>query len=138
LDAVIGEVTANAELLALNAVDDVLLTLRALKEIKDDAHLDQFDSIQINRGGVNLLRVVNRARDVNRSAYIEINTFRRHLHQVIVIRDVCHVVATLWLTFDACQTLTSGASPYAPAIAAALAVLLVQVAPYLGKRFGWL
>jgi hypothetical protein len=27
LDAVIGEVTANAELLALNAVDDVLLTL---------------------------------------------------------------------------------------------------------------
>lgn len=98
MDAVIGEVAANAELLALNAVDDVLLTLRVLKDIKDDAHLGQFDSIQIYRGGVNLLRVVNRARDVNRSAYIDINTLRRNLRQVILLRDVSHVVATTWLT----------------------------------------
>ncbi len=75
-------IPSNTELIALSAVADVLCILRVLQEVKDIAHLDQFDSVQIYRGGIDLLRVVNSTRHVGRSVYVELNDFRRRLQQV--------------------------------------------------------
>ncbi len=77
------EVEVHPELISLNAVDDVQLVLTTLKEVHETLHLESFDMIQIYRGGVDLLRLVNESRHVNRSAYIEINQYRRSIQQFL-------------------------------------------------------
>ncbi len=92
LEEVERSVSTEAELIAINGVEDVRAVLRVLILLKDDMHLEQFDTIQIYCGGVDLLRVVNLARSADRgsagtrpsgrSVYVEVNEYRRRLQQV--------------------------------------------------------
>lgn len=75
-------ISRNAELHALAAVSDVQTMLRLLAEVDDVACLGQFDMFEVHRCGVTLLRVTNGQRRVNRSAYVEINDFKRRLCEV--------------------------------------------------------
>ena len=86
-----GLIPSKPELIAinLNGVDDVLAVLRVLSLLKDDMHLNQFDSIRIHRGGVDLLLVLHTGgtsesgrRASGRSVYVEVNEYRHRLHQV--------------------------------------------------------
>lgn len=82
LQAVESFVLSSAELIAIHGVQDVQDVVKVLILLKDDMHLDQFDTIQIHRGGVNLLRVVNAGRSSGRTVYVEVNEYRRRLQQV--------------------------------------------------------
>ena len=55
-------IESNPELIAIGARDDLRLITRVLKDVYNELHLEQFDSIQIYRGGVDLLRIVNKTR----------------------------------------------------------------------------
>ena len=76
-------VQTDTNLISLGAREDVILILKVLSEVHDVLHLEQFDSIQIYRGGVDLLRIVNKNRKTGRSVYVEINEYRRRLHQLL-------------------------------------------------------
>ena len=77
-----AKATAHPELIAINAAEDTKLVLHALDLVQKELHLDQFDSIQIYRGGIDILRITNNvSHSADRSAYIEINEFRRRLIQ---------------------------------------------------------
>ena len=71
----------NTELIALGACEDVDVTLRALEDVQTELQLDQFDSIRLSRGCVNLLSIINTKRQVGRSANVEIFEYRRRLSQ---------------------------------------------------------
>lgn len=79
-ESILVNVNYDEELVAINAVNDINILLGILKEIQDDLHLQQFDSIQIYRGGVNIVRVINRNKNIGRSVYIEINEYRKRLY----------------------------------------------------------
>ena len=57
-ECVKNEVQINTEMIDLSARADVTMILNVLKELHSDLSLDQFDNIQIYRGGVDLLRIV--------------------------------------------------------------------------------
>ncbi len=81
-DAILRQVQENPEMIALSAREDLAIILLMLKELHDELFLAQFDSIQIYRGGVDLLRIdLRTANLVDRSAYVEINEYRRRLQQ---------------------------------------------------------
>lgn len=71
------------ELIALNAVSDITLVLQVLKEIHDIMHIDQFDCVQIYRGGVDLIRIRLKNNTTKRSVYVEINEYRRRLQHLL-------------------------------------------------------
>ena len=73
----VSQVETNPELISLSARDDVKLVLENLAQVSSTLSLEQFDSIQIYRGGVDLLRIRNKSRDCGRSAYVEIHEYRR-------------------------------------------------------------
>ena len=97
-------VHTNPTLISLGARDDVTLMLKVLSEVHDTLHLEQFDNIQICRGGVILLRIVNTTRSTGRSACIEFNEYHRRLHQgpysdqAIVPSIVMSVLAVVGVT----------------------------------------
>ncbi|PRP83950.1 galactokinase [Planoprotostelium fungivorum] len=104
LNAVKSEVETHPELISLSAVQDVSLTLDSLLLIQEELHLEQFDSIQIYRGGVDLLCIKNTTRDVGRSAYVEINDYRRRIRQTLLKRadhmqTAMIVLSTVALTY---------------------------------------
>lgn len=65
------------------ARDDLEVILDVLRDVQEELALNQFDSIQICRWGLDLLRITNTTRKVGRSVYIEINDYRGRLHQVL-------------------------------------------------------
>lgn len=78
--AIADKIQTDPELIALGAREDVAQVLHVLNKMKDELHLQQFDSIQIYRGGVDLLRIVNKKRNIGRSAFVELNEYRRRLY----------------------------------------------------------
>lgn len=76
-------VREHPEFISLSLRDDLLLTLQVLKEIHEELQLDKFDGIQIYRGGLDVLLIVNKGRQSGRTAYVEINDYRRRLHQLL-------------------------------------------------------
>ncbi len=81
--AIIAATEKNPEMIALSGREDVKMVLETLKELHDELHIHQFDSIQIYRGGVDLLRVIlKKENQVGRSVYVEINDFRRRTQQL--------------------------------------------------------
>ena len=76
-------IETNVNLISLDARDDLQMIIQSLKKVHDELHLDNFDCIQIFRCGIDLLRITNKSRDVNRSAFIEINEYKRRLHHDI-------------------------------------------------------
>jgi len=82
-DNLIRDVETQPEMIAVGARDDLKLLFKVLKEVHETLALDQFDSINVYRGGVDLVRIKNTTRTVNRSAYIEINEYRRRLQHIL-------------------------------------------------------
>lgn len=84
-DSILIDIQSHPELIAFSFREDLQEYLHliccVLKEVQDDLHLNQFDSLRIYQNGVNLLCLLNKSRKVGRSAYIEINKYRQYLHQ---------------------------------------------------------
>ncbi|MNE55901.1 hypothetical protein D3C80_1507710 [compost metagenome] len=78
-DKIKHEVASDPEFLAVSARQDLQSVLTLLSQVNDELLLDKLDSIQIYRGGIDLLRIVLDGNSVDRSAYIEINDYRRRL-----------------------------------------------------------
>ncbi len=74
---------SNAELISVSARNDIFVTIDTLATLHEKLALYSFDSIQIYRGGIDLLRIVKKDRNVNRSAYIELNDYRRRLMSIL-------------------------------------------------------
>ena len=80
---------SNTEMIAIGARDDVDVMLTVLSLVHDELSLSQFDYIQIYLGGVDLLRIVNKSRQTKpsgRSAFVEINEYRRRLQGIFLER----------------------------------------------------
>ena len=82
--AVKSTAVSDTELIAISGVQDVVNALEALQLLREDMHLQQFDCVQVNRGGVGLLRIVNTPRASGRSVVVEVNEYRRRLQGVRV------------------------------------------------------
>lgn len=76
-------IRSHTEFISLIVRDDLLLTFRVLREIHEELQLEKFDCVQIYRGGLDVLHIVNRGRETGRSAYVEINDYRRRLHMLL-------------------------------------------------------
>jgi len=77
-----GKVETDAHMVAANIRNDVLLILDAINEIKEDLLLDRMDAIVIYRGGLDVLCINVTSNKSGRSAYIEINDYKRRLMQL--------------------------------------------------------
>jgi hypothetical protein len=75
-------VLLDSELQSVDGVDDVVAVLKVFDALKDDLHLDKFDTIQITRGAVVLLRVVSTSTCSGVGVSVEVNVYRRRLQQV--------------------------------------------------------
>lgn len=75
---------SHPEMISLCAEEDVIGALEILGLVHEKLYLFQFDTIQIYRGGVDLLRIVNESRNCGRSVYLELNEFRRRLAELAV------------------------------------------------------
>lgn len=82
LEKVRALVITHHEIIAINAREDLDMVLEVLLELQDELCLNHYDCIQIYRGGLYLLRIINTSRKVGQSAYIEINDYRRRLQQL--------------------------------------------------------
>lgn len=65
--------------LAVSIREDVLLVLDMLEEMKNELLLERMDMIQLYRGGLDVLRIVLKNNNTGRSAYLEINDYKRRL-----------------------------------------------------------
>ena len=82
--AFIDKVNKDPEFVAVSARNDLILILDVLNEVKDELLLEKMDSIQIYRGGVDLLAIKNTVNGGNgRSAFVEINDYRRRLRTTL-------------------------------------------------------
>jgi len=72
----------DVEFIAISAREDVYLTLDVLAELTNELNLHLYDRILIYRCGVNIL-CINMKRENGLSVYININDYRRCLHQVL-------------------------------------------------------
>jgi len=97
IEKILDQVRNEPEFIAVSAKNDLVLILEVLKEVKEELLLEKMDSIQIYRGGVDLLLIKNEMSDgLGRSAFIEINDYRRRLQSVIVGKENSYL--TLFLT----------------------------------------
>jgi hypothetical protein len=83
----IDRVNNDPEYVAVSARNDLVLVLEVLNDVKEELLLDKMDSIQIYRGGVDLLLIKNKGKDGNgRSAFVEINDYRRRLQSTVQLK----------------------------------------------------
>lgn len=95
-DAAIDFVKQHPELIALSAREDLVQVLGILQQVQEEMSLDQFDGVQIYRGGLDLLLIENTSRAVGRSAFIEVNDYRRRLQRVAMQQlDYSNIVSLL-------------------------------------------
>lgn len=83
-EALESKITKDPELIGFDAVKDLMSILSLLKEVEHTLKLAVFDGIVIYRGGIDLLRIQIGDRKDSRSAYVEINDYRRQIHSVFV------------------------------------------------------
>lgn len=74
-------VREDTEFVPVSAKEDLFRIIDLLKEFEDELLLYKMDMIQIYRGGIDLLRISFPNNKSNRSAYVEINDYRRAIHK---------------------------------------------------------
>ena len=73
----------DCELRQVADMDDAAVVLDALRDVKDDMHLGQFDRVDVCRGGLLLVSVVNTSKDCGRSVRVEVFTLRKRLQAAL-------------------------------------------------------
>jgi hypothetical protein len=63
----------------LDSMDDAAVVLHALRDVKEDMHLEVFDRIVICRGGVSLASITNTSLKCGLSVSVEVFDFRKRL-----------------------------------------------------------
>jgi hypothetical protein len=100
-DHILQQIKNEPEAIALCVCDDLSLILGVVKEVAEELCLDKFDSIQFYRGGLNVLRIRLNENKCGRSAYLEINNYRRRLMAVLQPHDRDWSFALLQIAFTA-------------------------------------
>ena len=118
LDELVHHANAHPEAVALNAQRDLKLILEVCKLLKDELPLDKFDYIIFWRGGLSVLKVRLTANERGRSAYVEINDYRRRIEEA---RRRIEEAATL-------------ARPSWPAMFAVMALAAMVVVTVVAKK----
>jgi hypothetical protein len=72
-------VNQHTEAIALSAREDLSLLLAMMDQVNEWLMLDKFDTIQVYRGGLDLLSISIPGNKTSRSAYFEINDYRRRI-----------------------------------------------------------
>jgi hypothetical protein len=83
VDRITTQVPQHPECIALSVREDLELVLRVMSNITDEIHFLKFDKIQIYRGGLDILSITFKGNNCGRSVYLEINDYRRRLHQLL-------------------------------------------------------
>jgi hypothetical protein len=73
----------DCELRQVADMDDAAVVLDALRDVKDDMHLGQFDRVDVCRGGLLLVSVVNTSNGCGRSVRVEVFTLRKRLQAAL-------------------------------------------------------
>jgi hypothetical protein len=77
----------SCELSQVQDMDDAAVVLQALCDVVEDMHLGVFDRIDVCRGGVLLVTVLNASRDCGRSVSVDVFSLRWRLQTALAKGD---------------------------------------------------
>ena len=84
--AIISFVKEDPMMIAYGVREAMCTVLENMEAINPLLRLDKFDMVQVSGSGIDLLRIVMKGNNIDRSAYIEINEYRRGLTMEWCIR----------------------------------------------------
>lgn len=106
-DVIQAEVAANQDMILFGAVEDTVIVLDALKQVHDHMALKQYDRIEVTRGGVMLLHILQPHRVIDHFARVDVFDYRKELWRCRSIADyestVCAFRQVTALVLFACM-----------------------------------
>ena len=94
LDRILMTIQQDVTCVALSIREDLDLVLRDMDSIKEEIPFHKFDTIQVYRGGMAVLSITFTTNHCGRSVCLEINDYRRRLHQLLVPSASKQIITT--------------------------------------------